>query len=185
MSAAQIEIAIESDTLFLDGTFSITPHPFYQVFVLRGKVGNNRYTIGTALLPNKREETYREVFQMMVDVVQHTKGEALKFLFVHSDCELGIINAVKAVFPDAQPKLCRFHIVDAKRRNFNKIGCRPLMKDHKDLKTFYTRVQQIFFLPPSLWPRTWKLIHARLTQESKENPLVQKFVDYLVSLRID
>lgn len=181
MSDAQIEIALESDTLFVDGTFSITPFPFYQVFVLRGKVGNNRYTIGTALLPNKREETYKELFQLMVDVVKDVKGEALNFTFVHSDCEHGIINAVKGVFPEAQPRLCRFHIVDAERRGFTKIGCRPLMKDHRDLKTFYTRIQQIFFFPPRLWPRTWKLIYAGLTQELKDHPLVQKFVDYLVS----
>ena len=30
MSSAQIDIALESDTLFCDGTFSITPFPFYH-----------------------------------------------------------------------------------------------------------------------------------------------------------
>ena len=185
MSAAQIDIALESDTLFCDGTFSITPFPFYQVFILRGKVGTNRYTIGTALLPKKREATYTELFQMMVDVVQRETWKSLDFLFVHSDCEQAIINSVKAVFQNAQPKLCRFHVVDAKRRNFNKTGCRPLMKHRRDLGEFYARIWQIFFFPPSLWPRIWKLIYACLSQNSKENELIAKFVEYMVSWLIE
>ena len=89
MSAVQIDIALESDTLFLDGTFAITPEPFYQTFILRGKVGNNRYTIGTALLPNKKETTYKELLQKMVDVIKDSTGKTLNFDFVHSDCEQG------------------------------------------------------------------------------------------------
>lgn len=58
MSEAQIDIAASSDSLFLDGTFAICPEPFYQVVFLRCKVGENRYTVGTAFLPNKRETTY-------------------------------------------------------------------------------------------------------------------------------
>ena len=44
------------------------------------------------------------------------------FVFVHSDCEPGLINAVKAVLPNIQPRLCPFHIVDAIRRNANSLG---------------------------------------------------------------
>ena len=91
MSPVQIDIAIESTTLFIDGTFAITPEPFYQTFILRGKVGNNRYTIGTAFLPNKRESTNKELLQKMVDVVK-AAGKTLNFVYVHCDCEQAIIN---------------------------------------------------------------------------------------------
>ena len=185
MSPVQIDIAIESSTLFLDGTFAITPEPFYQTVILRGKVGNNCYTIGTALLPNKRETTYKELLQKMVDVVKDGTGKTLNFEYVHSDCEQGILNAVRAIFPDAEIKLCRFHILDAVRRNFNSIGLRSQLKHMGDLRRFYARVKQILFFPPPLWPRIWKILVAFLTQELRDNPLIQKFLDYLVSIPID
>ena len=107
----------------------------------------------------------------MVDVVK-AAGKTLNFVYVHCDCEQAIINAVRAIFPDAEIKLCRFHIVDAVRRNFNSIGLRTLMKHLGDLRRFYARVGQIFFFPPSLWPIIWRLIVSLLTQESRDNPLV-------------
>ena len=57
MSDVQRDIAIASDTLLIDGTFYITPEPFYQCVILRCKIGNNTYTVGTALLPNKEQKT--------------------------------------------------------------------------------------------------------------------------------
>ena len=55
MSAVMILIAMAAVCLFLDGTFAICPFPFYQIVFLRAKVGQNIYTIATALLPNKQE----------------------------------------------------------------------------------------------------------------------------------
>jgi hypothetical protein len=62
MSPTQIEIAFAGESLFIDGTFSMCPFPFYQVLFLRTRVGSNRYIICTCLLPNKQEQTYHDVF---------------------------------------------------------------------------------------------------------------------------
>ena len=53
MSDIQIDIAAAADSIFIDGTFSIVPAPFYQVLFIVAKVGENTYPIATALLPNK------------------------------------------------------------------------------------------------------------------------------------
>ena len=63
MSDIQMEIAATVDSIFLDGTFSISPKPFYQVVFITGKVEDNVFPIATALLPNKLEATYREVLE--------------------------------------------------------------------------------------------------------------------------
>ena len=58
-------IASMAVALFLDGTFAICPFPFFQVVFFTVKVGQNKYQIAAALLPNKLESTYREVFQKL------------------------------------------------------------------------------------------------------------------------
>ena len=112
MTDKQIEMASASNSLFLDGTFSICPEPFYQVMFMTGVVDDNTYLIATAILPNKEQITYQQILTKMRDVCQE-KGLPLDFAFVHSDCEQAILNAVKAVFPEAQQRVCRFHVSDA------------------------------------------------------------------------
>ena len=179
MSDAQMEAALESDTANIDGTFTMCPEPFFQVVFLRVKVGENRFTVATALLPNKQEKTYTEVLEKLVEVCA-SAGKELDFVFVHSDCEQAIINSVKKVFSQCRPRLCRFHVVDAIRRFANGNGLRPIINQRSDFKRFYGRVRQIFFFPPSLWPRVWNILVSLLGNETKEIPAVQRFLSYLV-----
>ena len=83
MSEAQMEAAVEADTANIDGTFTMCPEPFFQVVFLRVKVGENRFTVATALLPNKQEKTYTEVLEKLVEVCA-SAGKELDFVFVHS-----------------------------------------------------------------------------------------------------
>ena len=119
----------------------------------------------------------------MVDVCA-SAGKILDFTYFHCDCERGIINAVKSVFPNAQIKLCRFHVVDAMRRNGNQMGFRKVMNQHADCKKFFSRVRQILFYPPCLWPRVLKILWDELGTGSKAHPVVIAFYEYLVILFI-
>jgi hypothetical protein len=123
VSRTQMEIASQGTSLFLDGTFSACPFPFYQVVFLRTRVGVNRYTIGSALLPNKMEQTYVDVLKLFKDCCER-ENIYLDFNYAHHDCERSIINAVKKEFPQTQIKLCWFHIVDAIRKQANSHGLR-------------------------------------------------------------
>ena len=180
MTDVQIQIAAEADTIFIDGTFSTCPAPFFQIVYITAKVGENTYPVATALLPNKLEETYKDVVELFCAVCEE-HGMPVDFVFVHSDCEPGLINGVKAVLPNIQPRLCRFHIVDAIRRKANSLGLRPLINRSSDMKIFYGRLQQIFFFPINIWHQIWKLLKRELGDELREQPAVQSFILYLVS----
>ena len=180
MSDAQIEIASASNSLFIDGTFSIAPEPFYQVIFMTGIVGGNKFPIATALLSNMLQSTYREILQKLQDVCQEN-NQPVDFIFIHSDCEQAVINAVKEVFPDSQPKLCRFHILDAERRWLDKKGLRTFVNSNVTFRRFYRRSLNIFFFPYHLWPRIWELMINQLDAETKAFPGVENFLDYMVS----
>ena len=176
-----MEIAASSQTIFMDGTFSICPFPFYQVVFLNALVGENVYQIATALLPNKEQQTYTDVLQLIKDICAEN-NHVFDPVYVHSDCEVAIVNAVQKVFPNAQNRLCRFHINDAARKNKDSHGLRPLINRNQHLKDFYGRIMQIFFFPPNLWPRIWELVKKHLG-DAQDLPGVQSFIDYLVSYK--
>ena len=57
MSDIQMDIAKQATRVFFDCTFLTTPEPLYQTGIFRAKIGDNTYTIATALLPNKEQKT--------------------------------------------------------------------------------------------------------------------------------
>ena len=121
-----MEIAAESSSLFIDGTFAICPKPFKQVLILRGKVGSSVHTIAYALLPDKKEKTYNDTLKAILEVCTE-----MDVAYVHCDCEQGLVNAVERHFPNAQIRLCFFHVSDAIRRRVSSQGLRgTLRKNH-------------------------------------------------------
>jgi hypothetical protein len=53
--------------IFMDGTFSVAPHPFKQLYTIRVSFKDVTGTAVYAFLPNKCQDTYRELFQSIVD----------------------------------------------------------------------------------------------------------------------
>jgi hypothetical protein len=53
--------------IFIDGTFSVAPHPFKQLYTIRVPFKDVTGTAVYAFLPNKCQDTYREIFQSIVD----------------------------------------------------------------------------------------------------------------------
>jgi hypothetical protein len=52
--------------IFMDGTFSVAPHPFKQLYTIRVPFKDVTDTEVYAFLPNKCQDTYRELFQSIV-----------------------------------------------------------------------------------------------------------------------
>jgi hypothetical protein len=52
--------------IFMDGTFSIPPHPFKLLYTIRVPFKDVTGTAVYAFLPHKCQDTYRELFQSIV-----------------------------------------------------------------------------------------------------------------------
>ena len=52
--------------IFMDGTFSVAPHSFKQLYPIRVPFKDVAGTAVYAFLPNKCQDTYRELFQSIV-----------------------------------------------------------------------------------------------------------------------
>ena len=106
MSKVQATIGGQSTSAMVDCTFSITPAPWFQTLTLLGRVDDSKYPLAVALLPNKLETTYVDVFETIRDICAEN-GTEMDVLYVHCDCEFALLNAIKTVFPNAQIRLCR------------------------------------------------------------------------------
>jgi hypothetical protein len=66
-SPDSLEILANAQTFFMDGTFSVAPHPFKQLYTIWVPFKDVTGTAVYAFLPNKYQDIYRELFQSIVD----------------------------------------------------------------------------------------------------------------------
>ena len=130
-------------------------------------------------MANKLQASYKDVFEK-IKIICADKGEQIDFVHIHSDCEQGILNAAREVYPNAENHLCRFHVVDAQSKNANTFGVRSIINQNSEFKNFYSAQRQIYFFPPDYWPRLWQIFMSHLSTETKTLPPVQRFLAYLV-----
>jgi hypothetical protein len=60
------QLGTTSVAIFMDGTFSVPPHPFKLLCTIRVPFKDVTGTAVYAFLPNKCQDTYRELFQSIV-----------------------------------------------------------------------------------------------------------------------
>ncbi|CAG2208660.1 unnamed protein product [Mytilus edulis] len=126
----------EAHTLFMDGTFSVAPHPFKQLYTIRVPFKDVTVTTVYAFLPNKNQDTYRELFQSLVDKCQASHLQ-LNVQTVVTDFEDGVLRAVSAVFGrHINNQGCFYHLTQATWRKIQSLGLVPHYKMSDDFRLF-------------------------------------------------
>uniref|UniRef100_A0A5S6QZX5 MULE domain-containing protein n=1 Tax=Trichuris muris TaxID=70415 RepID=A0A5S6QZX5_TRIMR len=92
--------------VYADGTFSIAPDIFEQLYVLLAEREGFVFPLLYALLPNKQEPTYSRMFRAIRDMWPQLSPESISM-----DFEMAAINAAVATFPSARIFGCFFHLV--------------------------------------------------------------------------
>jgi hypothetical protein len=78
-SPDSLERLANAQTFFIDGTFSVAPHPGKQLYTIRVQFKDVTVTAVYAFLPNKCQDTYRELFQSIIDnSMSRLSSETLK-----------------------------------------------------------------------------------------------------------
>ena len=56
-----LQLLADAQTLFMDGTFAVAPHPFRQLYSIRVPFRDVTITSVYNFLPNKNQDTYRVI----------------------------------------------------------------------------------------------------------------------------
>ncbi|CAF0808410.1 unnamed protein product [Brachionus calyciflorus] len=107
---------LQNKHIFCDGTFNITPKPFYQVYSIHALVNGQCIVMVYCLLPRKNQKLYERVLSKI--------KEALEGLPLSFTCgfEKAFINACVKIFPGMNVFGCFFHYKQNLFRKIQELG---------------------------------------------------------------
>ena len=174
-SPDSLERLADAQTFFMDGTFSVAPHPFKQLYTIRVPYKDVSVTAVYAFLPNKRQETYTELFQAIVDRC-HASNHQLQVQTVITDFEDSVLRAVSAVFGrHINHQGCFYHLTQATWRKIQHLGLVPLYNTDDDFRLFCGMLDGLAFLPV---PELTNGITLLRTLCPDDPPEVEDLLDY-------
>ena len=133
-----------SPTWFIDGTFSIAPPLFDQVFVVLAEHLGGVHPLFYFLLPNKRQQTYMKVFSIIKNL-----DRVINPSVIHCDFEKAVINAIRRNFPSAAVGGCLFHLVQNMRKHVGQLGLTARYNNEPEFALNAKMVTALSFVPPS------------------------------------
>ena len=93
-----LDLLRKSSTWGGDGTFSVTPKPFYQLYTLLAEINGHSYPAAFAFLPNKRSPTYKVMLTELKSHLLPTEEAELKLENYLVDFESPMIKEFRATF---------------------------------------------------------------------------------------
>ena len=101
-------------TWFCDGTFSITPPLFRQVFVILAEVNGSIHPFLYVLLVDKAQNSYTRMFDMIMSL---DEGAIRPPEVIHCDFEQALINSIRFKLPETAIAGCYFHLISNMKNN--------------------------------------------------------------------
>lgn len=132
-------------------------------------------TLVYALLPNKREDTYRRFFEL-VQGAGDTHNIEVKPAIIMMDFEMAAKRGVRIVFPDVVVKGCYFHYSQCVWRKVQACGLATEFRDNDAFRTLARRAGVLPLVPMPLVEDVW--FHALESNDDDSTPVV-RFKDYV------
>ena len=143
---ANLQILSQSSALFMDGTFKAAPRLFTQLFTIHTVYRDHFVPLVYCLLPNKQRTTYYAALETI-----KRKMADIHLLFnpdsVMSDFELGLINALEMIFPNASLEGCYFHFTQCIWRRVQQSHLITSFRDDDVVRSLVRRLMAVAFLP--------------------------------------
>ena len=100
-----LALIAEAPSLYMDGTFQICPHLFYQVFTLHAFKHGQQFPLVYFLLPGKSREAYNTSFILLKEAAPNI-GLEVEPQRVLTDFQLALQQSFAICFPQAERKGC-------------------------------------------------------------------------------
>ncbi|CAN7977149.1 unnamed protein product [Ixodes persulcatus] len=151
-SSEQLRALSTSPTWYMDGTFSVCPRLFKQLYVLRCAVGESSVACVYALLAGKSLAIYEELFRAVLDACE-ARGYLPDPSVIVSDYEMAAIRAAREVFgPDFASRGCFFHLCQSTHRKVRELGLINRYRTDDAFRKACGMLDGLAFVPPDLVP---------------------------------
>jgi hypothetical protein len=170
-----------AQTFFMDGTFSVPPHPCKQLYTIRVPFKDVTVTAVYVFLPNKCQDTYRELFQSIVDHC-NARNLQLNVQTIITNFDDAVLRAVTAVFGrHINHQGCFYHLIQASWRKIQQLGLVLLYNNDDNFRLFCGMMEDVVFLPV---PDLTNGIHLLRTLCRDDPPEATELLDYFDSTYI-
>ena len=105
----------DAEELFMDGTHTMKPPQFAQLYVVRAPLGETSVPVAYAFLPSKDQPIYEEMLGALLDACT-AQGKTASPKRVIIDFEKAMINAVQCVL-DTAVHCCFYHLTQSTYRH--------------------------------------------------------------------
>ncbi len=179
-SKTGLEILSKSKVWHADGTFSITPPLYTQVYLIHGYYKDKMFPASIAILTGKTTNLYKRV-------VEELKEEAFRHKIVlnpshiMTDYEKAAMNSFEFHFPGAKIHGCFFHFAQCLWKNFD------LKEDYQKnpkLNGWFNRVVSLAFIPAEKVEFVFESLLDQIEEldlDDDATTRVNKFTDYMLN----
>ncbi|CAM4979800.1 unnamed protein product [Rotaria socialis] len=175
-SEEQLNVLFNSETIFADGTFKVSPKLFDQLYVLLGIQHGEAVPVCFILTSNRRHETYEAIFRCFKRIGSE-KGIELKPKTIICDFE-------KAFLPETNVTGCWFHFCQSCYRNIQELGLMKIYETHTESRQVLRAFMALALLPAYVIHEAYEVLKQKVANSSQGNQL-EKFVLYFQKEWID
>lgn len=162
--------------ILIDGTFKSCPVGFSQVLVIHGIILGSSYPLFYCLLKSKREQTYVKCLEFCNDFIVFNP------LYIISDLEKSLVNAISTVFKYSTLKLCYFHFTQAIHKYYKSIIPNDTRNANPVLNKFINSCISLALVPKDFVRPVYDVLKQDLDAESHQKLL--PFLEYFEKVYI-
>ena len=131
-----------------DGTFSLVPKDYSQLYIISAKIYNMWVPLLFVLMKNRSQNDYLEVWNKLLDIANEDSLDIPTTPLIFLDFEKASANTFQSVFPDGKILRCHFHLWQAVLRNLKKKHLYGKYMNNSDFAVRVKKVAALAFLRP-------------------------------------
>nr|CAD2180155.1 unnamed protein product [Meloidogyne enterolobii]CAD2191220.1 unnamed protein product [Meloidogyne enterolobii] len=159
----------QMEHVFMDGTFSVCPSLFYQLFIILSKRGGFVFPVLFCLLPDKTEQTYTRLFNLIKELWPLFNPTSIS-----CDFERAIHNSIRTCFPESSIFCCFFHLRQNLRKHISQSNLLNLYNNDPDFALKCKMIIALAFVPENDVINALNLLENDL--DDRFEPLISWFV---------
>jgi len=139
-----IQLLQTSEDWFCDGTFSVCPEIFFQLYTIHARFNGRIIPCVFGLVPNKTRATYERFFTEVRNSLQGVQNIPNTILF---DFELAAVNAAANIFPNSDINGCFFHLTSNVWKKIQSLGMQNQYNNDAEFALHMRMIPALAFVP--------------------------------------
>lgn len=170
-----IRLLQRCSTIYIDGTFKTSPHPYLQLVTVHGKYLGRFFTFAWSLMTGKTVGHYRQLFQHLQVKVRNVTGRRWRPRSVICDFEQALKLAIETERPRTRIWGCYFHFTQSLWRKIQEVGLARIYRRRRRVKKFLQKLMSIGHLPLAFVRQNFRMLMQSPTARRLQNryPAIQ------------